>query len=429
MVTGFLLIYGTLSFIPGFLSLFGLQPKVIWPFIIAVVLGSVNVTFLFHANKIARTKSSSGTQQNLWVQIIFDLVIVTIVIWQFSSVYYFVSFAYLFHIVLSCIFFTRRQSFIVTALASMLYLISTGIKTGGLWISDYGFASGFVKRGIYSSETINLVNAVSVIVIWFVVWYLASYISSALRRREHELEETNRRLIEAQQERMRHMLRTTHELKAPFAAIHSNTQLLLKGYCGELPKEAINAVQVIANRSRRLTDEIQLMLQLANLRSSSEGPIEKEDLNLASLLKQCITQVRQIADEYSVTIHRDIQTARVLGVEDHLKMLFINLLSNAVYYSHPGGDVQVVSRMAGKASHEVIIEDRGIGIPQDKMPKIFDEYYRTTEAAKHNKNSTGLGLTIVRHVAQTHSIRVIVESSYKEGTKFILLFNTVDDAQ
>ena len=106
--------------------------------------------------------------------------------------------------------------------------------------------------------------------IWLVVWYLASHLSSMVRRRDLELTETNARLVAAQEERARHMLATTHQLKAPFAAIYSNAQLLLQGYCGDVPDEALQVIQRITSRSRRLTTEIQEMLQLANLSSTSQ---------------------------------------------------------------------------------------------------------------------------------------------------------------
>lgn len=73
----------------------------------------------------------------------------------------------------------------------------------------------------------------------------------------------------------------------------------------------------------------------------------------------------------------------------------------------------------------ISIEDNGIGIPQDKLPYIFNEYFRTEEAAQHNKNSTGLGLAIVKHVAKTHNIDVAVETMLHHGTKFILSFKNI----
>jgi two-component system phosphate regulon sensor histidine kinase PhoR len=80
----------------------------------------------------------------------------------------------------------------------------------------------------------------------------------------------------------------------------------------------------------------------------------------------------------------------------------------------------VVCRPAGRDEATVVIRDQGIGIPAEKLPRIFEDYYRTDEAARHNRSSTGLGLAIVRHVAQAMNVTVQVESAPQWGTRFSL---------
>ncbi len=219
------------------------------------------------------------------------------------------------------------------------------------------------------------------------------------------------------------MLRTTHELKAPFAAIHANAQLLLRGHCGVLSDEALDVVRRIARRCSRLATEIQEMLQLANLRSSSEQPIQPTELDLAEVVGWAISQVNQTAEAHGVAIGAELEPAPIVGVQDHLRMLVANLLSNAVAYSQEGGRVAVRCCAAAPGDDVLVsVEDHGIGIAPEKLPRIFEEYYRTDEAARHNKESTGLGLAIVQHVALEHGIRVRVESTLKEGTRFTLGF-------
>ena len=77
------------------------------------------------------------------------------------------------------------------------------------------------------------------------------------------------------EERSRHMLQTTHQLKAPFAAVHANTQLLLGGYCGELPEPSAAIVEKITARCAVLSQQILEMLQFANLRSEAQSPSAK----------------------------------------------------------------------------------------------------------------------------------------------------------
>ena len=95
----------------------------------------------------------------------------------------------------------------------------------------------------------------------------------------------NRRLVAATEERARHMLHTTHQLKAPFAAIHANTQLLLGGYCGPIPDRAVAVIEQIAARCEMLSRAIKAMLQLANLRSHALNPPPPVPIDLPALIR------------------------------------------------------------------------------------------------------------------------------------------------
>ncbi len=224
------------------------------------------------------------------------------------------------------------------------------------------------------------------------------------------------------------MLATTHQLKAPFAAIYSNAQLLLQGYCGEMPDESLKVIERIALRCRRLTSEIQEMLQLANLSSTSLESLPRTRLVSTELLPWCISQVDSVAQERGIVFKTDIRPVTLVGTEDHFKMLFVNLLSNAVIYSQRNGQVNISCKPGPNSEPVVVIEDNGIGIPADKLPHIFEEHYRTKEAVQHNNESSGLGLAIVKNVAEMYGIRIRVESRPGFGTKFELRFPALDES-
>jgi len=276
------------------------------------------------------------------------------------------------------------------------------------------------------STAAGKLNLISAMGTWLVVWYLGSHLSAMVRERDNKLSRTNRRLSQALAERTNHMLRTTHELKAPFAAIDANAQILLDGYCGPLPDQATEAVGRISARCRRLANEIQEMLQLANLRSTSQRLPEPREFDLADVLSWCIRQVELPAERRKISFEDNIHPARTVGVEDHIKMLLQNLLLNAVIYSHEGGQVRVQCHTDDPAGPAVIISDDGIGIAPEKLPRIFDEHYRTKEATRHNSESTGLGLAIVRDVAELQHIAVKVTSRLGAGTTFELRFPPAD---
>jgi len=257
--------------------------------------------------------------------------------------------------------------------------------------------------------------------IWFVVWYLVSYISSLVRERDYELCTTNQRLKETQEEKTQHLLRLTHELKAPFAAIDANIQLIQKGHCGVLPDKAIVLLERVGARSRKLGEVIQAMLQLENVQKMTTEMLKGESLDLAEIIRWCLAQVQPTAEKQGVKLETNLESVHVNANEDCMKMLFSNVISNAILYSHPNAQV-TVKCSAGNPHPTVLVEDHGIGISPEKIDKIFDEYYRTDEAVTHNKNSNGLGLAIVKHVAQIHRLSIRVASEPKVGTKFEILF-------
>ena len=424
-----LAVFGVLALVPGAIGWANLKGHSTWPLAAAAVLGVTNLGFLWHARRLVRRGSTHGARSNLWSQITSDLAILSVVVHFAGSVETYVPFVYLFHIVLACIFFSRRESLLVAGLACVLYtacvlLEQAGVvPTGGIYI-DKAF-----RQHLDQTPGLLALHVGSALATWLVVWYLASHLAAMVRARDSELAETNRRLVRMQEERMHHVLRTTHELKAPFAAIHANTQLLLKGYCGDLPQEAAETVRRIDARSNLLAREIQEMLQLANLRSSADKPAPRAELDLASVLGWCTSQLRATAGERGISVEADLEPAKVTAIEDHLKMLFTNVLSNAITYSHRGGQVRIRCRPLPPRGPLVTVEDDGIGIAPEKLPRIFEEHYRTTEAVKHNGGSSGLGLAIVRHVAQSHGIRIRVISRPGAGTRFELFFPPCGDLQ
>ena len=413
--------FGLLEFSGDLASRLGLRAPGHWPLIGAAVLIVANVGFLLHARVSRLRAGARSVTRDLWGQIVLDLIVLTVVVHFVGSAETAVAYTYLFHIVLACVFFSRRQSLLVMALAITLYGACLLVEQVGP-IGPESIFSDNLGMARPRPARLAILSFVSALGIWLVVWYLTARLSVLVRRRDIKLAEANARLEAALEERARHMLVTTHELKAPFAAIHANAQLLRDGYCGELSKEALEVAGRITARCRRLTAAIQEMLQLANLTSVSQSAPRWIALDAAEIVRWCLTQVEALAQERQVTFDVECESVIVRGVDDHLKMLFVNLLANAVIYSHCGGHVTVRCGRGAGGEAVVTISDRGIGIAPEKLPRIFEEHYRANEAVQHNKESSGLGLAIVRQVAEMHRIRLRVDSLVGDGTTFELTF-------
>jgi signal transduction histidine kinase len=403
-------------------QLSGIRLEAGWPLAVAAILSVFNVTHLALARRAAQSpRRALLAWRGLWLQIFLDLAVLTVVIHYLGSLASLAAFMYLFHIVLACIFLPYRQSLVVTLSAMTMYFACLALEYTGLISARSVLTTAIVPDGSLPFPVLGwcfgTVSFTSV-----TVWYLASRLANALRKREEELAATNRRLEAATEERAGYMLRTTHQLKAPFAAIHANTQLLLGGYCGELPAVAVTIVEQIAARCEMLSRGIKSMLQLANLRSHAQGPLQPAPLDLAALIQVCVSALKSQAAKRGIAIEENLAPATVHVVPDHASMIIENILLNAVNYSRNGQEIQVTLTAKPDGGAVVAVRDHGIGIPRAALPRIFDDYFRTTEAAKHNHASTGLGLAIVRQTALAGKIGVHVESAPGLGTLFSLDF-------
>ncbi|MCC6124917.1 MAG: HAMP domain-containing histidine kinase [Pirellulales bacterium] len=400
----------------------GIRLDPLWPPAVAAVLLFLNLTYLAMIRKATRSaRRSVLAERGLWLQIGLDLAVLTVVVHFLGSLDTFAPFMYLFHIVLACIFLPYAQSLLVTLLAMGMYLICLILEgTGAVAPQSVLIGAMCGERAV--SLTVAAWQFGSVAFVSATVWYLASRLSRALRQRDAELSAINRRLVAATEERAGHMLQTTHQLKAPFAAIHANTQLLLGGHCGALPAPAVAVIEQIATRCEMLSRGIKSMLQLANLRSQAQHPPAPVAVDLAALIQSCLAALKPQAAKRGIEFEEQLSPAPVQVVPDHAAMIIDNILSNAINYSRDGQRISVSSRAKADGGAAVVVRDRGIGIPPDKLPRIFDDYFRTTEAVKHNRASTGLGLAIVRQSALSGAIGVRVESAAGQGTVFFLDF-------
>src|ERR671910_733865 len=179
----------------------------------------------------------------------------------------------------------------------------------------------------------------------------------------------------------------------------------------------------VANVSHELkTPATSLKLLAESLEETlDEDPVQARLFAVRSVLMTVLARMRRVARKKDITLQwkRFGKAAEytVYGDETQLTSMFTNLVDNAVKYTPPGGRVEVVG---GSESSEITIRisDTGIGIPEGKIPRIFERFYRVDKARSKATGGTGLGLSIVRHVAENHGGRVTVESTPGEGSVF-----------
>lgn len=404
---------------PDLLRRFGLLPPGLWPLTLAVLLALLNVCSIRWIRHLSSRPAYPwcGVVANIWFQIVSDLLVLTVLVYRIGPIETAIAFVYLFHITLACIFFGRRDSLVVTTLSATLFV-------GMVWMEG---ATLLPRAGLLlpapsgpPDSFRTMLFAAPTVFVWFVAWYLVSTLSDAVRRRDRELDAANTRIVRADEEINQQMLRVTHDLKAPFSGIESQIQILKRAHWDELSEPLRAVIEKIDARSVALRSRIGDILLLGELRSPKPVGRVAAQVNLRALLEAVLRDVQGLATIKRVTVNLSPGDAIVQSDARLLMILFSNLISNAVVYSHDGGTVDVA---IDNAAHQatVRVADHGIGIAEQSLPRVFEDFYRAQDAASFNPNSTGLGLAIVRQVAHTLRLVITVESKQGEGTTFLVL--------
>lgn len=211
----------------------------------------------------------------------------------------------------------------------------------------------------------------------------------------------------------------SHELRTPVAVIRSKTDVALMQE-GER-QEYIAVLRDINAESERLGHLINDLLALAR---GDEGQthFEYELVRLDLLAQMVATNAEVLASEFGVALVVQVREAvSVLGDEARLIQVIMNLLDNAIHYTHAGGSVKLVVE-AKQHLATLKIHDTGIGIESQHLPHLFERFYRADSThARTAVGSSGLGLAIVEWIVRAHGGSVSVESQVGEGSCFTVM--------
>lgn len=208
----------------------------------------------------------------------------------------------------------------------------------------------------------------------------------------------------------------SHELRTPISVVLLNAEKLLDD--GKLSKENMDQVEKIQEQAKKMSDLIAQMLMLTRT-ETGQILLEKEEINLSDLSEILIEECQTFAKEKQVTIKNEIPKESILFADQGtLIRVFSNLLNNAIAYNVEGGSVTIrweVEENTGTLS----IEDTGIGIPEEDLPKIWNRFYRVDPSRKERSGtSSGLGLSMVQWLCKFSGWEIQVESHLHKGSVF-----------
>jgi two-component system phosphate regulon sensor histidine kinase PhoR len=212
----------------------------------------------------------------------------------------------------------------------------------------------------------------------------------------------------------------SHELKTPVTSLIGFTETLLDGamYDEEVAKKFLKIIHDESVRLNRLISDILLISKV-----EQEGlPLKLEEIDMVSVIEECVDTVQEELTKKQLQLSMPERgEVRFEADRDRLKQIILNLVSNAIMYTPPGGKIRIDAADRGEEVH-FVIEDTGIGIAKKDIPRIFERFYRVDKARSRNSGGTGLGLAIVKHLVESHHGKIHVESEPGVGSKFTIVF-------
>jgi len=214
----------------------------------------------------------------------------------------------------------------------------------------------------------------------------------------------------------------THELKTPISTISLASQMLQDETISNTPRTIAHISSVINQESKRLSYQVEKVLQMAVF---NEGRLKLrfKEFELNDLVRTVISSFELRVKNKNGTLHTDLRAVgnRIYGDEIHITNVVFNLLDNAFKYSNEIPDITVTTENR-RESVVLSVTDKGIGIPREHQEQIFERFYRVPTGNVHNVKGFGLGLSYVKKIVEAHNGKILVESAVNKGTTFSIHF-------
>lgn len=251
----------------------------------------------------------------------------------------------------------------------------------------------------------------------------ASDLQSLVDERTEQLQRSNAALAQASRSKDEFLAAMSHELRTPLTAILGLTELLRDAGTGPLTPKQHRHVRQIEDSGRHLLELINDILDLAKI-EAGQFALQAEVVSVPKVVEASLAMVREAAraKDLRLSLAEDGRVARLRGDSRRIRQALVNLLSNAVKFTPAGG--QVGLEVLGDDEHHMArftVWDTGIGISSANQARLFHPFTQVDSRLSREYTGTGLGLVLVKHMAELHQGRVEVDSEPDRGSRFTLV--------
>jgi signal transduction histidine kinase/HD-GYP domain-containing protein (c-di-GMP phosphodiesterase class II) len=283
-------------------------------------------------------------------------------------------------------------------------------------IIGYMTAENIEKPNQGLSDVIELLEHVSAMA---VVGVRNARIFEELKKKDEKLKDFTEKLTSLNKMKSNFVATISHEFRTPLTSIKAYCDTLIKN-ADSVNKELLKEfLFVIDEESGRLMTLVEDILDFSQIESGAMN-FERRPCNLNNIVSAATTELARNFQLKDVALHQELPRVNLVihAERDLIKQLVVNLLHNASKFSKPGGNVWV--RVEEEvAAARIIVEDDGIGIPEDQLEKVFDQFYQVDNTSTREHGGTGLGLALCRSIVDWHDGRIWVQNITDGGARFV----------
>ena len=352
----------------------------------------------------------------LHIHIIIDLICLTLLIHFSGGIENPIYLFYVFHIVISSIVFSRYSPFLIATLVTLLFSSLVYLEYNSI-ISHYTLYDINIHT--------NQLAVILILIIFVITVYVTEYICTTFMRIYRDskriIDKQNNQLIQADKDKTRFFQFASHELKAPVIAIKSTLDGIVKSFESSLNPKIIEMLNRASVRSAQLLSILKELLDLSQKRNS-KVIVENESIDLNKVLIDIIEREKSSAEQRNIKIivNSSGDEIHTCGQREDFEKIFANIINNAVRYSPADTQIEVCSNIE-EDTFIFEVKDKGIGISENEIPKIFGEFYRSESAKKVVSFGTGLGLSLVKQIVENYKGKIFVQSKPDQGSTFKII--------
>jgi len=235
---------------------------------------------------------------------------------------------------------------------------------------------------------------------------------------EEKLIKANEKLEEYNKLKAEFVSTASHELRTPLSIIMGAIKLVLDEIPGEIVPEQREILSEAMENVQRLNNTVSSLLNISKI-ESGKMDWKAESVDICGLVSDTVSNCKGLAREKGISLDYETsqRSVEILVDPDKIKQVLINLISNSLKFTPQGGWVKV---SCAEEDGEILVsvEDCGVGIAQEDIPKLFDKFTQFGRKAGPGEKGTGLGLAISRKIVELANGRILVESELGKGSKF-----------